>query len=124
MTADAVWNRQENRNQRTTSVKAQSYRDKKQSGRISELQDKTLRSLYDFQEKYGFQPTCQELKRFISETKDWYDPMKTQMQPRLTSELPENDMVESNGEKLSMETGEETTKWKITEKGRRYVHNQ
>jgi len=109
---------------RTNRVSAQTFQEKKEKGVLSRQRRKTLEALHEFEEKYEFPPTCQELKRFINETKDWYDPMKTQMQPRLTSELPERGMVEIYEERMCGETGEEVDTWTITQKGRRQVQTE
>lgn len=102
----------------TTSVKARSYQKKKRNGDISELQKNTLRGLHSFLETQDMQPTCQELAAWLDEHADWFTRGVTQMQPRLTSELPEQGLVEATGERVCGITGEETTTWNLTASGR------
>jgi len=107
----------------TTSVKARSYQDKKKSGKISELQRQTLAGLHEFTETKNLNPTCQELAAWLDKNTEWFTRGVTQMQPRLTSELPEQGLVEADGERVCGITGQETTTWKLTATGQMVVMN-
>jgi len=106
-----------------TSVKARSYHDKKKSGKISELQRQTLAGLHEFTETKDLNPTCQELAAWLDKNTDWFTRGVTQMQPRLTSELPEQGLVEADGERVCGITGQETTTWKLSATGQMVVLN-
>jgi len=107
----------------TTSVKARSYQDKKKSGKISDLQRQTLAGLHEFVETQDLKPTCQELAAWLDKNTEWFTRGVTQMQPRLTSELPEQGLVEADGERVCGITGQETTTWKLTATGQMVVMN-
>jgi len=112
MTEQVIWDGQDNSSQETSR---QNYRQHRETGKLTEQQRKTLEGLKTFVNKYGFHPTCQELGHFLSETTDWYIKGVTQMQPRLTSELPDKGLVVKTGEKTCPITGRETSKWKPVE---------